>query len=600
MPGRASLSHNAPKQVTGEMLDDVASSDAGSPSPRSPDPKAGPGAAAASKGPLGPDGKPIDWKEHANKGIKEEERLTRSERDSLFSNKKIMRGLKKAKGGMATKIERQQLRTIKIKEGVQTGVPRCSIKLLLVAEGLGHFTDYFLRARYDIVDLYTKKTNAEVDYILNSVQKANKMVFSIEDRVRLFKLFRYRHFNAPEHFKSHAIPTITLPEEVDSETGSKVSASAYERSKAKKSEADEKFANLREIPLLYMSKHSSKMADDSDMAIFEMDSDRQRQVTRKARYDEKEGMKFVQLERYDRECDIVHEIRDVMQCCLEWEHIDPKTVLKIDPRERALVARLDSLERRIAFRKLTNAMEFRRKRRMFGRLSNGKFLLLGLCVLILAIGFFGYADAGSLGFFVILELLFSEGYRFILVGTSFFTAFCTAFRIGAYEKVNVELLRLKKMETTIKRFRHRVQKFQRKTEPERLERFDTVMADLSSYFESRSKEKEEEAQRKRDEALLSRFRTTGITFDEWMDEKTKLLKLGGEEQMYVFRMVANLNKYSRETFHTLPHTTVCDLKFKITTTGGAPWTARSWSRERCCRIQRTRGRSRAGAARLRC
>jgi len=51
-------------------------------------------------------------------------------------------------------------------------------------------------------------------------------------------------------------------------------------------------------------------------------------------------MKVVQFERYEREMDIVYEIKDIMTCVLEWEHLDPKTLLRRDPREEVLIRRM--------------------------------------------------------------------------------------------------------------------------------------------------------------------------------------------------------------------------------------------------------------------
>ena len=47
----------------------------------------------------------------------------------------------------------------------------------------------------DIIDLYARKTDPEVNFILNQVEKVNNIEFAIPDRVRLYKLFRYRYFN---------------------------------------------------------------------------------------------------------------------------------------------------------------------------------------------------------------------------------------------------------------------------------------------------------------------------------------------------------------------------------------------------------------------
>ena len=67
---------------------------------------------------------------------------------------------------------------------------------------------------------------------------------------------------------------------------------------------------------------------------------------------------------------------------------------------------------------------------------------------------------------------------------AYFIAFIVAYRVGSYEKLNDEMVKLRKMQLTLKRFRHRIDKFRRRTWNERLEKFDTMMGTLDAFFEA--------------------------------------------------------------------------------------------------------------------
>ena len=136
---------------------------------------------------------------------------------------------------------------------------RCAIKLVLAQEGMGQYSDFFQNAGYDIVDMYKKYSEAEIDYILDVVERKNDILFEPSDRVVLWKLFRYRHFTDPGRRKP--------------------------------------FKNIDTIPAISISKATSRAPDDADLDLKLMDSDRRRQIKRIPQYDEQAGMVMVQLER---------------------------------------------------------------------------------------------------------------------------------------------------------------------------------------------------------------------------------------------------------------------------------------------------------------
>ena len=72
------------------------------------------------------------------------------------------------------------------------------MKFLLIQEGLGHFFPFFLDAGFDVIDMYKLYTDHEIDFMLNMVERVNEIEFTVEDRITLYKMFRFRHFNAPD------------------------------------------------------------------------------------------------------------------------------------------------------------------------------------------------------------------------------------------------------------------------------------------------------------------------------------------------------------------------------------------------------------------
>ena len=57
-------------------------------------------------------------------------------------------------------------------------------------------------------------------------------------------------------------------------------------------------------------------------------------------------------------------------------------------------------------------------------------------------------------------------------------------------------------------------RFRKKTEKERVERFDTIMADINQFFDARARETQAHAGEKHDEEMLERMHKQGITFDQ--------------------------------------------------------------------------------------
>ncbi|CAD7976780.1 unnamed protein product [Amoebophrya sp. A25] len=412
----------------------------------------------------------------------------------------VKKKLKAQARTLKSKVMRQRLRTLKIREGLHLSIPRCGIKLLLVQEKLGHFTSSFVQAGYEVIDMYKKYTDAEIDFILNSVEKVNEMSFEPDDRVTLYKLFRYRYFLAPG--------------------------------------ASKPLMKLSEIPRISLTKHSAKAPDDADTEMKHLESDRKRQVKRVPMFDEQAGMKMVQLERYDRELDIVYEIKDIQTCALEFEHLDPKTLLKRDPREEVLLRRMHRADRNVLRRlDYVNTRDTKR-RATLEKLHYARQAYFYMFLILLLLSLLQNQDQG-LG--AMLSLIITT--KSFVGAFSMYLGFLFAYRIAFYFKEGVDTYKLRKMLFVIKRFRSRLLKFRDKTEKERLERFDNTLANIDAFFEKRQREIQEEEQRKKDEELLRKQLSGGLTFDRWFEEKSKMLLLGG------LRYVAISNKESEKVLH---------------------------------------------------
>ncbi|CAD7967587.1 unnamed protein product [Amoebophrya sp. A120] len=413
-------------------------------------------------------------------------------------SKRFQQKLRSQVKGLKSRVMRQRLRSLKIREGLHLQIPRCGIKLLLVQEKMGHFTEYFVRAGYDVVDMYKKYTDVEIDFILNTVEKLNEITFEPDDRVTLYKLFRYRYFLAPG---------ISKP-----------------------------LRKLDAIPRIALNKHSARAPDDADIDMKFLESDRKRQVKRVPMFDEQAGMRMVQLERYDRELDLVYEIKDIQVCALEFEHYDPKSLLKRDPREEVLLRRMHRADRNVLRRLDFVATRDDRRKKVLENLRYGRIIYFYMFLMILFMSLI--ANINTLGI--------AGAFTAMIETTSFVSAlamylgFLFIYRIAFYFKEGLDTYKLRKMLFVVKRFRSRLLKFRDKTEKERLERFDNVLASIDEFFLQRGREQAEAEQRARDEALLQKTLSEGLTFDSWFEQKSKMLLLGG------LRYVAASNKESEK------------------------------------------------------
>lgn len=228
------------------------------------------------------------------------------------------------------------------------------------------------------------------------------------------------------------------------------------------------------------------------------------------------------LARYDREADLVYEIKDIQVCALEFEHLDPKTLLKRDPREEVLLRRMHRADRNILRRMDYTATRDTRRRKVLENLKYFRVVYFYLTILIFVLALLKNSDQGLGGMFgnVMLEAGFMGAFVMYM-------GFLFTYRVMFYFKEGLDTYKLRKMLFVVKRFRSRLLKFRDKTEKERLERFDNVLASIDEFFAQRSREQAEEEQRLRDEALLQKTLNEGLTFDTWFEQKSKMLSLGG-------------------------------------------------------------------------
>jgi hypothetical protein len=151
-------------------------------------------------------------------------------------------------------------------------------------------------------------------------------------------------------------------------------------------------------------------------------------------------------------------------------------------------------------------------------------LCAALCMF--SIAFLGYSSVSFE-----LMFLFAMESKQTLSALVFFITFCTAYRVGSYERPNIELLKISKMQAVLTRFEGRVLKWRKNTKTERPERFDTVMQDINKFFLQREREAQLEKEQEQDDELLRKYQETGIIFDDWFAEKQSIYAGMGPEEL---------------------------------------------------------------------
>jgi len=329
-----------------------------------------------------------------------------------------------------------------LQEGIKSGEPKISTKVLLQRKGLVKYYHMFRDLGYDLIEMYTLKGDAECEEMIYQVERKYKVKIPAKDRVALWKVFRYRHFDAPISQK--------------------------------------RYISSSEVPKLLLTKKDHRTRDtEIDFAL--LDSDRQRQVIRKYIYDVKEGRKIHQLDIYERHMDIVYNLKDLQRSIKEWQNRDPRFMNREDAREEVFMLRIRKLEEQVTIRMTKERLSEEKKKKLLFQL-----MLLRLFLFLLAFGslFMGLSYAQKMPSALVFYFFFGsdKGQKMFVSGVSFFMG--GVFCLGLQKKRSTALLRnrLVRMHSVCKKLHNYLVSFRFATNDQRVDKMITELDEMVKDF----------------------------------------------------------------------------------------------------------------------
>ena len=184
-----------------------------------------------------------------------------------------------------------------------------SVDILLKELDLEKYLNDFVEADVDMLESHAHREDEEVEELLNTVERVNKFKFPYTQRIKLWKALRYRWFRAPEFAKS--------------------------------------FVHHAEVPELILPKKDYRIRDNQ-IEMKNLDSERQRMISRKAVFDEIEGTTVIQEDIYKRQSPLFYELTGLERTIEFWMSQDPRKMSREDPREEVFLNQMKMLELRIA------------------------------------------------------------------------------------------------------------------------------------------------------------------------------------------------------------------------------------------------------------
>lgn len=340
--------------------------------------------------------------------------------------------------------KKAQLRRLQlIQEGLQSGVPRSSIKPALKSVKLEKYYDYFEKAGFDVMESFLRREDNEVDEMLKTIEQANDIEFPVHHRVQLWKLFRHKWFKSPAAVK--------------------------------------KFILGSEVPDIFLPKPYHRQSD-STVELAQLDPDRVRQVTRKevmgGEYSsDGPGFKIDQFENYSRLGDEVYELRDIQRSVQEWQTLDPQKMLRADPREEVFFVRIKKMEMMIA-NKMTQQRLSDKKHEALKRSLNILRLACGIMAFIMI--FYSFNSNRDMDSQLLLKFTVSN--KTFISGVWFFVGSCFAHGIMGHWHQEATLQRLQRMHMLCKKLSAQLVDFRLESADMRLEKFDVPVNEMKDYF----------------------------------------------------------------------------------------------------------------------
>jgi hypothetical protein len=178
--------------------------------------------------------------------------------------------------------------------------PLLRIEPVLQEARLSRLLRAFIACGITSIQLHGKYTDEEIFMMLTRLdeERANLVLepISIEEKVQIYKLYRYRWFASPQNSK--------------------------------------RFINFSEVPSIVLPKFILKIGKGADLKHLE--SYRQREV-------EPYGVVFKEV--YYRDPDILYRLLGVQRCIRTWQASDPRKMSREDPREDSFLYLLLEIEK---------------------------------------------------------------------------------------------------------------------------------------------------------------------------------------------------------------------------------------------------------------
>jgi len=333
--------------------------------------------------------------------------------------------------------------------------PQMSTQVLLHSLGLGYFAPIFEKAGFTMIEGHSKWSDQDVDEILQAVSDRSGEIINPDDRVLLWKALRYMWHRGPGH--------------------------------------DAPFIEPSEVPPLFLPKRDARQMD-SELKFAMIEPDRQRQIVRKMTLiSGRAGLTQVQFEVYRRQTDIFYELKDIQRTVAEWQKMNPRKMLREDPREEAMKVRI---------RRMLDAaadwLQDRHAEKTSLRWEGNFFffcqlLLVGMAFVMFATAYKRYQMTPKIIFW---EFFFSS--KQFLSGVAYFLAFVVAYAVADHHRADDLERRYKRMIVSLERLVEEISAFRVETDEFRMEEQEAIRQQISAAIEAAQvKAKKQEQPRKR-------------------------------------------------------------------------------------------------------
>ncbi|KAF4687727.1 hypothetical protein FOZ60_003556 [Perkinsus olseni] len=328
-----------------------------------------------------------------------------------------------------------------VEEALRTSSPQVSMRAVLSGIGLEKYFPYFRESGFDLIEANQRQTSREVEDIINTVSKQQRVHIPHEHRAKIWKALRYRWFKSPYHVKNHI--------------------------------------HKNEIPKLHLPKKDARPRD-AYVDLAKLDSDRQRMVYRQTVSDGNNQARVVQFEIYRRQPEIFYKVNGLQRSVETWKRHDPRRMISGDPREEVILLWIKEAKRELAARMGSIRLQIARQRRIAMILRVLRFANLCLSIVSLLTSFIEARKVDGRLFF---KTLVSS--KNLTAATAYWIAFWLIFAIGRSGGPDSNDHGLKKHQRVYglaRRLDGEITSFRFDTEGKRNAKFNLMSEDIEKYF----------------------------------------------------------------------------------------------------------------------